>query len=101
MAEKKKTSQRSQVGFGSTYQKGKAGDGQAQQGIESVLGGQAWLVKPDKKAKAATPCLWMQAGVVKFKSCDNYYDCTSCKYDHAMDQKVAKGKLISWQVAMK
>ena len=101
MAEKKKKAQRSKVGFGSTYQKGKAGDGKAQQGIESVLSGQAWLVKPDKKAKAATPCLWMQAGVVKFKSCDNYYDCTSCKYDHAMDKKVAKGKQISWQEAMK
>ena len=97
MVEKKKSTQRSQVGFGSTYQKGKAGN--AEQGIESVLGGQMWLVKPDKEAKAATPCLWMQAGVVKFKSCDNYYDCTSCKYDHAMDQKVAKGKQISWQAA--
>jgi glycine cleavage system H lipoate-binding protein len=101
MAEKKKKTKRSEVGSGSTYQKGKAGDGKDQQGIESVLGGQVWLVKPDKKAKAATPCLWMQAGVVKFKGCDNYYDCTSCKYDHAMDQKVAKGKQISWQEAMK
>jgi glycine cleavage system H lipoate-binding protein len=101
MAEKKKSAQRSQVGFGSTYQKGTAGDGKAQHEIESVLGGQMWLVKPDKTAKAATPCLWMQAGVVKFKGCDNYYDCTSCKYDHAMDQKVAKGKQISWQEAMK
>jgi len=101
MAEKKKNTQRSQVGFGSTYQKGKTSDGQDQQGIESVLGGQMWLVKPDKTAKAATPCLWMQAGVVKFKSCDNFYDCTSCKYDHAMDQKVVKGKQISWQEAMK
>jgi glycine cleavage system H lipoate-binding protein len=101
MVEKKKNGQRSHVGFGSTYQKGRPGDGKSQQGIESVLGGQVWLVKPDKKAKAAAPCLWMQAGVVKFKSCDNYYDCTSCKYDHAMDQKVAKGKQISWQEAMK
>ena len=101
MAEKKKKAQRSQVGFGSTYQRGQAGDGESQQAIESVLGGQVWLVKPDRKANAAAPCLWMQAGVVKFKSCDNYYDCTSCKYDHAMDQKVAKGKQISWQDAMK
>ena len=101
MAEKKKKAQRSQVGFGSTYQRGQAGDGESQQAIESVLGGQVWLVKPDRKAKAAAPCLWMQAGVVKFKSCDNYYDCTGCKYDHAMDQKVAKGKQISWQDAMK
>ena len=101
MAEKKKKARRSKVGFGSTYQRGQAGDGESQQAIESVLGGQVWLVKPDRKAKAAAPCLWMQAGVVKFKSCDNYYDCTSCKYDHAMDQKVAKGKQISWQDAMK
>ncbi|MDJ0985023.1 MAG: glycine cleavage system protein H [Desulfobacterales bacterium] len=101
MAEKKKKTQRSQVGFGSTYQKAQAGSGNEQKGVESVLGGQVWLVKPDKKAKAANPCLWMQAGVVKFKNCDNYYDCTSCKYDHAMDSKVAKGKQISWQDAMK
>ena len=101
MAEKKKKMQRSQVGFGLTYQKAQAGSGNEQKGVESVLGGQVWLVKPDKKAKAANPCLWMQAGVVKFKNCDNYYDCTSCKYDHAMDSKVAKGKQISWQDAMK
>jgi glycine cleavage system H lipoate-binding protein len=101
MAEKKKNMQRSQVGFGSTYKRAQAGSRPSQQEIESVLGGQVWLVKPDKKAKAANPCLWMQAGVVKFKNCDNYYDCTSCKYDHAMDLKVAKGKQISWQEAMK
>ena len=101
MAEKKNKTQRSQVGFGSTYKKGNVGDGKAQQEIASVLGGQVWLIKPDKQAKTANPCLWMQSGVVKFKNCDNYYDCTSCKYDHAMGQKAAKGKQISWQAAMK
>jgi glycine cleavage system H lipoate-binding protein len=101
MAEQKNKAQRSQVGFGSTYKKGKGSDAKAQQEIPSVLGGQVWLIKPDQKAKTATPCLWMQAGVVKFKNCDNYYDCTSCKYDRAMDQKVAKGKQVSWQTAMK
>jgi glycine cleavage system H lipoate-binding protein len=101
MAEKKQNGQRSHVGFGSTYKKGNGRDYQTQQEIKSVLGGQVWLVKPDKQAKATNPCLWMQAGVVKFKNCDNYYDCTSCKYDQAMDQKVAKGKQISWQAAMK
>jgi glycine cleavage system H lipoate-binding protein len=54
-----------------------------------------------KKAKAANPCLWMQAGVVKFKNCDNYYDCTTCKYDNAMGQKAAKGKQLTWQAAMR
>ena len=101
MAEKKNKTQRSQVGFGSTYKKGNVGDGKAQQEIASVLGGQVWLIKPDKQAKTTNPCLWMQSGVVKFKNCDNYYDCTSCKYDHAMGQKAAKGKQISWQAAMK
>ncbi len=101
MAEKKKNGQRSHVGFGSTYKKGNGSDHPTQQEIKSVLGGQVWLIKPDKQAKAANPCLWMQAGVVKFKNCDNYYDCTSCKYDQAMDQKVAKGRQISWQAAMK
>jgi glycine cleavage system H lipoate-binding protein len=43
----------------------------------------------------------MQAGVVKFKNCDNYYDCTTCKYDFAMGQKAAKGNQMSWQNAMK
>jgi glycine cleavage system H lipoate-binding protein len=65
------------------------------------MGGQVWMVKPDKKAKAANPCLWMQAGVVKFKNCDNYYDCTTCKYDNAMGQKAAKGKQLTWQAAMR
>ena len=59
------------------------------------------MVKPDRKARAANPCLWMQAGVVKFKNCDNYYDCTTCKYDSAMGQKAAAGKQMSWQNAMK
>jgi glycine cleavage system H lipoate-binding protein len=87
--------------MGSTYRKGSALDLASKQEIGSVMGGQVWLVKPDKKANAANPCLWMQAGVVKFKNCDNYYDCTTCKYDHAMGQKAAKGKQMNWQQAMK
>jgi len=101
MADKKQADRRSHVGMGSTYRKGSALDLASKQEIGSVMGGQVWLVKPDKKAKAANPCLWMQAGVVKFKNCDNYYDCTTCKYDHAMGQKAAKGKQMNWQQAMK
>lgn len=65
------------------------------------MGGQVWMIKPDQKAKAAHPCLWMQTGVVKFKNCDNYYDCTTCKYDHAMGQKAAKGRQLTWQESMR
>ena len=101
MADKMQEDQRSRVGIGSTYRKGSAQDLASQQEIGSVMGGQVWLVKPDKKAKAANPCLWMQAGVVKFKNCDNYYDCTTCKYDNAMAKKAASGKQMTWQEAMK
>jgi len=101
MADTRHDDRRSSLGFGSTYRKGMEQDLVSRQEIGSVIGGQVWMVKPDKKAKAACPCLWMQAGVVKFKNCDNYYDCTTCKYDHAMGQKAAKGKQMSWQDAMK
>ena len=101
MADTRHDDRRSSLGFGSTYRKGMEQDLVSHQEIGSVIGGQVWMVKPDKKAKAACPCLWMQAGVVKFKNCDNYYDCTTCKYDHAMGQKAAKGKQMSWQDAMK
>lgn len=31
-----------------------------------------------------SPCLWMQAGVVRHKYCKISYDCTSCNFDKAM-----------------
>jgi len=101
MADKQQRDRRSHVGMGSTYRKGNARDLASQQEIGSVMGGQVWMVKPDRAAKAANPCLWMQAGVVKFKNCDNYYDCTTCKYDNAMGQKAAQGKQLNWRAAMK
>jgi glycine cleavage system H lipoate-binding protein len=101
MADQKRDNRRSNVGIGSTYRRGVWQDLSSQQEIGSVMQGQVWMVKPDKKAKAANPCLWMQAGVVKFKNCDNYYDCTTCKYDHAMAMKAERGKQITWQEAMR
>ena len=99
MAEKKE--QRSRVGFGSSYRKGKQQDLNRDHEIGAVLGGQVWMVKPDKHAKAANPCLWMEAGVAKFKNCNNYYDCNTCKYDTGMQSKAEKGKQFSWQDAMR
>ena len=101
MTDKKRDNRRSNVGIGSTYRKGNRQDLSSHQEIGSVMQGQVWMIKPDKKAKASNPCLWMQAGVVKFKNCDNYYDCTSCKYDHAMAMKAERGKQLSWQEAMR
>ena len=101
MAKKVKKNQRSQVGYGSSYKKGSKQDIGQHQAIDTVLGGQVWLIKPDKEAKAANPCLWMQAGAVNHKDCNNFYDCTSCKYDLGMRKAVDKGKQTSWQDAMR
>ena len=100
MAELIKETKRGQLGYGSTYRKAKAEESSRKE-IKSVLGGQVWLVKPDQKAKATHPCLWMQSGVVKFKNCTNFYDCTTCDYDHAMGAKARSGKQFSWQDAMR
>ena len=70
-----------QTGFGSSYRKGNGQDLGTRSEIGTVLGGQVWMVKPDKDAKTANPCVWMQAGIVEFKNCNNFYDCTTCKYD--------------------
>ena len=70
-------------------------------GQDNALGEQVWKIKADKTTKGANPCLWMRAGVVKSKECNNYYDCTSCKYDLGMRKKVDSGKQLSWQAAMR
>jgi len=45
------------------------------------------IVPPGKKK-----CIWMEAGVVSYKLCDNNYDCSTCVYDHAMEVKVNQQK---------
>lgn len=93
-----KQGQRGQFGYGSTYSKGDGGHPDA---IPSVLGGQVWMVRPDQKASAEKPCVWMGAGVAKFKNCNNYFDCTTCKYDHGMQTRVEKGKIRHWRDSMR
>lgn len=100
MAEKNQE-RRSRLGYGSSYRKGDGQDLGKEFEIGAVIGGQVWMVKPDKRAAAANPCLWMEAGVAKFKNCNNYYDCNSCKYDAGMHTKAEKGKQVSWQDAMR
>ncbi|HOP46348.1 MAG TPA: glycine cleavage system protein H [Desulfobacteraceae bacterium] len=45
------------------------------------------IVPPGKKK-----CVWMEAGVVSYKLCDNNYDCSTCVYDQAMQVKVSRQK---------
>jgi len=58
-------------------------------------------MKENKKRSSTNPCLWMQAGVVESKTCNNFYDCTTCKYDKGMRKQVEKGNQLSWQEAMR
>jgi len=101
MVENLKKGKRDQVGYGSSYRRGTEGDLGIKSEIGSVLGRQVWLIKPEKGAETSNPCLWMQAGVVDFKTCNNFYDCTRCKYDQGMLKQVERGKQISWQDAMR
>lgn len=101
MEEKIRTKQRSHLGYGSSYRKGKGPELGNQAEIGTVIGGQVWLVRPDRADAPRNPCIWMQAGVVRFKNCNNFYDCTTCRYDQAMMKSVEKGKCISWQSAMR
>ena len=92
---------RSNMGFGSSYRKGSGQDLGTRSEIGAVLGGQVWMVKPDKHARIANPCIWMQTGAVEFKNCNNFFDCTTCKYDLGMRKKVENGRQTSWQDAMR
>ncbi|MBF0203331.1 MAG: hypothetical protein HQK67_03240, partial [Desulfamplus sp.] len=58
----------------------------------TVFGNQVWTLKSDKNDKQdqkTKPCIWMASGAVAKKNCNNYFNCTSCKYDTAMQQLVA------------
>ena len=101
MDEKVNGQPRSRIGYGSSYRRGQRHETGQKSGIGTVLGGQVWVVTPDKKAQAEHPCLWMQSGAIKYKNCSNFYDCTTCRYDQAMRAKVSRGKQISWQDAMR
>ncbi len=54
------------------------------------------IVPPGKKK-----CVWMEAGVVSYKLCDHNFDCSTCIYDHGMQDKVArhKEKVVTLQIA--
>lgn len=44
-------------------------------------------------------CIWMKAGVVNYRLCDNAFDCTTCAFDTAMSRKVDQKPvaLVSWR----
>jgi hypothetical protein len=48
-------------------------------------------------------CVWMKAGVVKFRTCENTFDCTSCAFDKEIGRKLAQKPtaLVSWREVMR
>ncbi len=88
-------------GYDSAFTRVNSRDNTAADGVDAVLKGQTWRIKPEEKPRVENPCLWMQAGVVKFKTCNNFYDCTSCKYDQAMHKKAQRGEQPTWQQMMR
>ncbi len=87
---------RESVGYGSTWSRPGISPGD-RSGIDTVLGGRAYRVRPDQKARTETPCLWMASGAVKFKPCTNFYDCPTCAFDQAMEERTKAGKQPGWQ----
>ncbi len=47
-------------------------------------------------------CIWMKAGVVNFKICENAFDCTSCAFDKVISRKSVQKPtaLVSWREVM-
>lgn len=50
----------------------------------------------NQKKSNLSPCLWMQAGVVRHKYCRTSYDCTTCHFDRAM-LRVAEENMVMAQ----
>ncbi len=44
-------------------------------------------------------CIWMKAGVVNFRVCDNDYDCNSCPFDKGMRKAMGIGKEMRTEAA--
>lgn len=47
-------------------------------------------------------CIWMKAGVVNYKICDNCFDCTSCDFDKAFSRKSGQRPTarVKWREVM-
>jgi glycine cleavage system H lipoate-binding protein len=40
-------------------------------------------------------CIWMKAGVVNFRLCDNAYDCYNCPFDKGMQRTIGAGNKVA------
>lgn len=49
----------------------------------------------NKENKKSSPCVWMQAGVVRLKYCKIFYDCAACHFDRTMTNMADANKNIA------
>jgi len=69
-----------------------------------------------KLSEGKKPCIWMEAGVIDFKICNNNFDCPNCEFDRAMTETAAhnlalrkagqqplgkKANIVFWQDKMR
>ncbi|MCD6298559.1 MAG: glycine cleavage system protein H [Deltaproteobacteria bacterium] len=56
--------------------------------------------RPDRQSgEELHPCIWMQAGVVRRKSCERAYHCNVCPFDRALQKVVEENKkLIQYMI---
>ncbi len=69
-----------------------------------------------KLTEGKKPCIWMEAGVIDYKICNNNFDCPNCEFDRAMTETAAqnlaqrksgqqprgkKANIVSWQEKMR
>lgn len=47
-------------------------------------------------------CVWMKAGVISYRLCDNAFDCTTCAFDRAMSRNMRHkpSAQVNWREAM-
>ncbi len=57
--------------------------------VEVVAEGEAAAVAEEAKPKE---CLWMKMGMVAYRICTSNYDCLTCEFDQAMQEKMAAGE---------
>jgi hypothetical protein len=57
----------------------------------------------DKFSIGENQCVWMKAGVVHCKTCENTFDCTSCTFDKEISGKSALNPthIVSWREVMR
>lgn len=44
----------------------------------------------EKIIESKNRCIWMDAGVLRFKLCDSDFDCLSCEFDRTMTESATK-----------